>query len=159
MLYTNSIKYFDYVNYAASASGSNPSLPFGSCSAAKVECKARPHSASTTSPLFHVGARRPNCCVVRHVIVWGEQLHFGPDGRNGRNIINHGMYDSGGSSFVLSVEHTRDQYNKEIQVYFTSRTLVFTTSLQFESTKSLYKFPLEASSLYLQWYSIGFNQL
>ena len=24
---------------------------------------------------------------------------------------------------------------------------------------SLYKFPLEASNLYLQWYSIGFNQL
>ena len=32
-------------------------------------------------------------------------------------------------------------------------------SLQFESTKSIYKFPLEASNLYLQWYSIGFNQL
>ena len=51
------------------------------------------------------------------------------------------------------------QFNKEIQVYFTSRTLVFTNSHQFESTKSLYKFPLEASNLYLQWYSIGFNQL
>ena len=48
------------------------------------------------------------------------------------------------------------QFNKEIQVYFTSRTLVFTNSHQFEST---YKFPLEASNLYLQWYSIGFNQL
>ena len=54
---------------------------------------------------------------------------------------------------------TRGQFNKEIQVYFTSRTLVFTNSQQFESTKSLYKFPLEASNLYLQWYSIGFNQL
>ena len=51
------------------------------------------------------------------------------------------------------------QFNKEIQVYFTSRTLVFTNSHQFESTKSPYKFPLEASNLYLQWYSIGFNQL
>ena len=53
----------------------------------------------------------------------------------------------------------RGQFNKEIQVYFTSGTLVFTNSHQFESTKSLYKFPLEASNLYLQWYSIGFNQL
>ena len=44
-------------------------------------------------------------------------------------------------------------------MYFTSRTLVFTNSHQFESTKSLYKFPLEASNSYLQWYSIGFNQL
>ena len=40
------------------------------------------------------------------------------------------------------------QFNKEIQVYFTSRTLVFTNSHQFESTKSLYKFLLEASNLY-----------
>ena len=46
-----------------------------------------------------------------------------------------------------------------MQVYFTSRTLVFTNSQQFESTKSLYNFPLEASSLYLQWYSIGFHHL
>ena len=51
------------------------------------------------------------------------------------------------------------QFNKEIQVSFTSRTLVFTNSHQLESTKSLYKFPLEASNVYLQWYSIGFNQL
>ena len=51
------------------------------------------------------------------------------------------------------------QFNKEIQMYFTSRTLVFTNSHQFESTKSLYKFPLEACNLYLQCYSIGFNQL
>ena len=50
-------------------------------------------------------------------------------------------------------------FNKETQVYFTSRTLVFTNSHQFESTKSLYKFLLEASNLYLQWYPIGFNQL
>ena len=55
--------------------------------------------------------------------------------------------------------HSWGQFNKEIQVYFSSRTLVFTNSHQFESTKSLYKFPLEASNLYLQWYSIGFNQL
>ena len=40
------------------------------------------------------------------------------------------------------------------------QTLVsFTNSHQFGSTKSLYKFPLEAFNLYLQWYSIGFNQL
>ena len=51
------------------------------------------------------------------------------------------------------------QFNKEIQVYFTSRTLVFTNSHQFESTKIIYKFPLEASNLYLQWYSVGFDQL
>ena len=51
------------------------------------------------------------------------------------------------------------QFNKEIQEYLTSRTLVFTNSHQFESTKSLYKVPLEASDLYLQWYSIRFNQL
>ena len=51
------------------------------------------------------------------------------------------------------------QFNKEIKVYFTSGTLVFTNSHQFESTKRLYKFLLEASNLYLQWYSIGFNQL
>ena len=42
--------------------------------------------------------------------------------------------------------NTRGQFNKGIQVYFTSRTLVFTNSHQFESTKSLYKFPLEAST-------------
>ena len=41
----------------------------------------------------------------------------------------------------------------------TSRTLVFTHSHQFESTKSLYKFPLVASNLYLKFYPIGFNQL
>ena len=41
------------------------------------------------------------------------------------------------------------QFNKEIQVYFTSRTLVSTNSHQFESTESLCKFPLEASNLYL----------
>ena len=51
------------------------------------------------------------------------------------------------------------QFKKEIQVYFTSQSLVFTNSHQFESTKRFYKFPLEASNLYLQWYSIGFNQL
>ena len=49
---------------------------------------------------------------------------------------------------------TRGQFNKEIQVYFTSRTLVFTNSHQFEFTKSLYKFPLEASSLYLLYNGI-----
>ena len=54
---------------------------------------------------------------------------------------------------------TVGQFNKEMQVYFKRRTLVFTNSHQFESTKSLCKFPLEASNLYLQWYSIGFNQL
>ena len=53
----------------------------------------------------------------------------------------------------------RGQFHKEIELYFTSRTLVLTNSHQFKSTKSLYKFPLEASNLYLQWYSIGFNQL
>ena len=55
----------------------------------------------------------------------------------------------------LTKKTPRGQFNKEIQVYFTSRTLVFTNSHQLESTKSLYKFPLEASNLYLQWYSIG----
>ena len=44
-------------------------------------------------------------------------------------------------------------------MYFTIQTLVFTNSHQFESTKSPHKFPLEASNLYLQWCSIGFNQL
>ena len=48
---------------------------------------------------------------------------------------------------------------KKLQVYFTIQTLVFTNSHQFESTKSPHKFPLEASNLYLQWCSIGFNQL
>ena len=40
---------------------------------------------------------------------------------------------------------------KKYKVYFTSRTVIFTNSHQFESTKSLYKFPLEASNLYSQW--------
>ena len=55
----------------------------------------------------------------------------------------------------LTKKTPRGQFNKEIQVYLTSRTLVFTNSHQFEFTKSLYKFPSEASNLYLQWYSIG----
>ena len=64
-------------------------------------------------------------------------------------------------STVLHLEtgSNRGQFNKEIQVCFTSRTLVCTNSHQFESTKSLYRSPLEASNLYLQWYSSGFNQL
>ena len=49
--------------------------------------------------------------------------------------------------------------NKYKTVYFTSGTLVFTNSHQFESTKSICKFLSEASNLYLRWYSIGFNQL
>ena len=56
---------------------------------------------------------------------------------------------------------TRGQFSKEIQVYFTSRTLVFTNSHQFESTKSLCKFPLEAPTMVFYWIlldSIGFNQ-
>ena len=44
-------------------------------------------------------------------------------------------------------------FSKETQ----SRTLVFTNSHQFESTKSLYKFPLEASNLYLLWDFVEFN--
>ena len=59
----------------------------------------------------------------------------------------------------LANRRPRVKFNKEIQVYFTSRTLVFTNSHQFGSTESLYKFPLEASNMYLQRYSIGFNQL
>ena len=74
-----------------------------------------------------------------------------------------GFPGTGSDFFETSTDlmfiQTRGQFNKEIQVYFTSRTLVFANSHQFESTKSLYKFPLEASNLYLQWYSIGFNQL
>ena len=50
----------------------------------------------------------------------------------------------------LTQDRAWGQFNKEIQVSFTSRTLVFTNSHQFGSTKGLYKFPLEASSLYLQ---------
>ena len=59
--------------------------------------------------------------------------------------------------FIKFQDLSRSQFNKEIQVYFRSRTLVFTNSHQFKSTKSLYKFPLEASNLYLLWYSIGFK--
>ena len=62
-------------------------------------------------------------------------------------------------SYCGTVVQIWSQFNQEMQVYFTSRTLVFTNSHQLQSTKSLYKFPLEASNLYLQWYSIGFNQL
>ena len=46
--------------------------------------------------------------------------------------------------------HNISSWNtSEIQVYFTSQTLVFTNSHQLESTKSLYKFLLEASKLSL----------
>ena len=64
-------------------------------------------------------------------------------------------------SYVVTPRNIRRPGVNSIKKYvcFTSRTLVFTNSHQFESTKSLYKFPLEASTLYLQWYSIRFNQL
>ena len=49
------------------------------------------------------------------------------------------------SKIIISVYRSR--FNKEtIQVYFTSRTLVFTSSHKFGSNKSLYKSPLQASN-------------
>ena len=50
-----------------------------------------------------------------------------------------------------------DQFTEEIQVYITSRSPDFTNSHQFESTKSLYKLPLEASNLYLQLDSFSYK--
>ena len=46
---------------------------------------------------------------------------------------------------------------KELQVYSTSRTLVFTNSHTYELNKSISKFPLQASNLYLQWYFVELN--
>ena len=54
------------------------------------------------------------------------------------------------SARAQQMEQFWGQFNKEVQVYFTSRNLAFTNSLQFECTKSLYKSPLAASNLYLQ---------
>ena len=39
---------------------------------------------------------------------------------------------------------------KKLQVYFTSWTVVFTSPDKVEFNKSPYKFPLQASNLYLQ---------
>ena len=46
---------------------------------------------------------------------------------------------------------------KELQVYSTSQTLVFTNSHTYELNKSISKFPLQASNLYLQWYFVELN--
>ena len=57
---------------------------------------------------------------------------------------------------------TRGQFNKEIQVYFTSRTLVLQIHTTFEFNKSLYKFLLQASSLHFNtmvFYGIQFLQV
>ena len=58
--------------------------------------------------------------------------------------------------FEVLINLSCSQFNpiKKLQVYFTSRTLALTSSHKFEFNKSLYKFPLQAFNLYLQWYFI-----
>ena len=51
------------------------------------------------------------------------------------------------------------QLNKEIQVYFTSRTLVCTNSPQFESTKKSLQVPVRSLQLVLTMVFYWINQL
>ena len=51
------------------------------------------------------------------------------------------------SSYIHSGVNSIKKYKCTLQV---GRTIVFTNSCQFESNKSLYKFPLEASNLHLR---------
>ena len=53
--------------------------------------------------------------------------------------------------------HVRGQSNKKLQVHFTLCFGKFTKKIEFN--KSLYKFPLQASKLFLQWYFIEFLQV
>ena len=41
-----------------------------------MKCKSRPDPASPASPLHQVGLAGKHCCVVCHVVVRGEDLHF-----------------------------------------------------------------------------------
>ena len=53
---------------------------------------------------------------------------------------------------------TRDQFNKETtSVLYKLGSYILTSSHKFEFNKSLYKFQLQTSNLYLQWYFIEFN--
>lgn len=57
-------------------------LPLGSRSAHKMKSKTGSNPSSSTFTLFHVCSWSPNCCVICHVVMRGEHLHFSSE----RNI-------------------------------------------------------------------------